>query len=92
MGVERVDYYSDDEYQQALHEEQLEAERSAEESYMEYIQELDYSVEEAKKVIGKYDPEQVKYLLSLYCSKCGRKKPECVCNEKGKYTESDLPF
>jgi rubrerythrin len=30
MGVERVDYYSDDEYQQALYEERLEEERQRE--------------------------------------------------------------
>jgi rubrerythrin len=30
MGVERVDYYSDDEYQQASHEERLEEERQRE--------------------------------------------------------------
>jgi len=90
MGIERVDYYSDDEYGQALQYEE-EYRRDAFDRHNEErrIEEL-WSVAEPYVIqLKDLDPYIVGMIFNEFCNKCCHQKSQCICNQ---VVENDMPW
>jgi len=64
MGVERVDYYSDDEYRQALQEEEREQYNQMFEHEQEKL--LDDMLFDLKPLIDKYGYDNLSYAIGAF--------------------------
>jgi hypothetical protein len=92
MSVERVDYYSDEEFQQALMQEEKECYDQQEcMEDEERIARLDNEVHGVKVLLEWYSVEERLYVFSLYCMKCGHQHEACICNNRN-VEINDLPF
>lgn len=74
MGAERVDYYSDDEYQQALQFEHQQMEQEQEPDQIDMMSEEELRVELRDALIKIEAQRRGEFI----CSKCGLRKQEQV--------------
>ncbi len=68
MGAERVDYLSDDEYQQALQQEEYERQQSQKMT--------EDCIEEIEPIVRRYGYSHVKYCLGAFKPKEGKPEDE----------------
>jgi|GEM_PF-6455472 len=85
MGVERVDYSSEDEYQQALQQEQLEYKQQQEEHAQE--KEMNDCLSYLSEIVERYGYNLVEYCLRAF--EPNKKKSK---SRSRKYDGDEIPF
>lgn len=81
MAAERVDYYSDDEYQQALQFEQQQMEQEPEPDQIDMMSEIELR-EEFRRALATIEAQRKGEFI---CSKCGLR-------QQGQVDKDDIPF